>query len=330
MKKSTGIKLFEKFRRGTATTDDIHHLLQWLHRRDSFNAYADEEWLQSGEQMDPQLQQELYRRICQDIEIEDNGTHNKSRRIKWFRSWISVAAAAAVILLAIVGSRLWKASSNQITTVPYILAVTHEKRGHIMLPDSSRVWLNAHSTLRYPADFAKDKREVTLAGEAYFKVRKNKQKPFIVSTRHIDIRVTGTQFDVKASPADSVSEVILVSGSVNVRPSRSPVETRLLPSQKYQLTADGTATIQHVNTDRYTAWMKEYYEYQDETLEDVIQILKNHYHKTITCSPDVAQMQISGIVNLQTDLSVALEDIERTLPVHCRLRTDGSYYISSR
>jgi len=321
------IKLFEKFRSGTATTDDIDRLLQWLHRRNSFDAYADEEWLQSDDRMDSRLQKELYRRIRQEIHIDNN--RNKPKRTKWFRPWIGIAAAA-VILLAIAGTRLWKASSNQIVTIPYILAVTHEKQGQVLLPDSSRVWLNAHSTLRYPANFAKDKREVALTGEAYFNVKQDKTKPFVVSTRHIDIRVTGTQFDVKASPADSVSEVILVSGSVNVRPARSPIETRLLPSQKYQLTADGTASIQHVNTDHYTAWTKEYYEYQEEMLGEVIQMLERHYHRTIACSPDVARLRASGIVNLQSDLSVALEDIERILPVHCRHRADGSYYISPR
>ena len=70
------------------------------------------------------------------------------------------------------------------------------KRLVVLLEDGTRVWLNADSKLVYPEQFAKDKREVSLVGEAYFEVKKDISKPFMVQADEMNIRVTGTSFDV--------------------------------------------------------------------------------------------------------------------------------------
>ena len=86
----------------------------------------------------------------------------------------------------------------------------------LILADGTQVWLNAESELSYPTRFTGNTREVKLKGEAYFKVTKNAEQPFIVKTKEIDIRVLGTSFNVAAYQTDLTTSVTLVEGSVAV------------------------------------------------------------------------------------------------------------------
>lgn len=83
---------------------------------------------------------------------------------------------------------------------PGLNAITTPKGGtyRIVLPDGTRVWLNALSKLEYPAEFSADKRQVAVTGEAYFEVTENKDKPFIVTSHGQTIQVLGTSFNVYA------------------------------------------------------------------------------------------------------------------------------------
>ena len=84
----------------------------------------------------------------------------------------------------------------------------------VLLEDGTRVWLNADSKLVYPEQFAKDKREVSLVGEAYFEVKKDISKPFMVQADEMNIRVTGTSFNVSGYPTDSVVTTTLDEGGI--------------------------------------------------------------------------------------------------------------------
>ena len=85
---------------------------------------------------------------------------------------------------------------------------------NVLLEDGPRVWLNADSKLVYPEQFAKDKREVSLVGEAYFEVKKDISKPFMVQADEMNIRVTGTSFNVSGYPTDSVVTTTLDEGGI--------------------------------------------------------------------------------------------------------------------
>lgn len=89
-------------------------------------------------------------------------------------------------------------------------------KSKILLPDGTSVWLNADSKLTYNDDFNDTKREVYLVGEAYFDVAKNKEKPFIIHTPVIDLKVLGTAFNVRSYDNDKETETVLVHGSVEV------------------------------------------------------------------------------------------------------------------
>lgn len=102
------------------------------------------------------------------------------------------------------------------------------------LADGSELWLNGASSLRYPESFNEKSREVYLSGEAFFRIAPNASKPFLIHTPHMDIRVLGTEFDVRAYPDDRFSETSLISGAVEVVVNRGTQKQQiyLKPAQK--------------------------------------------------------------------------------------------------
>lgn len=169
--------------------------------------------------------------IHSNIEIpEKNSNHSNAKR--WF---IAVGAVIAFVTGFFVLER--KMSPRQkVSANARPVSLTSTKSGSpskIQLPDGSSVWLNASSELTYDKDFGKNLREVNLTGEAFFDVVKDPERPFIIHTKVIDVKVLGTQFNVKAYPNDSYTEASLIRGSLEVTVNNRPNEKHFLkPNQK--------------------------------------------------------------------------------------------------
>lgn len=159
------------------------------------------------------------------------------KRILWRQT------VAAVVALLIVGGFSFYAGklSHRILGGEESVEITFSEvtvpfgsTSKVSLPDGSTAWVNAGSTLKYDADFNQSIREVSLVGEAYFEVRPDSLKPFIVKSESMDIQVLGTTFNVKAYTEDSHVDVALLSGSVKVNVHTSGFEAddiRLTPNK---------------------------------------------------------------------------------------------------
>jgi transmembrane sensor len=129
-------------------------------------------------------------------------------------SWRPLLRVAAVLLLlvgAVFAFRSYRA--RLLPAGPLTVAAGPTKR-QLTLPDGSRVWLNRHSTLTYAPDLGPAGREVSLVGEAFFEVKKDHGRPFVVRTASSRTRVLGTSFNVRAYPAEDSVEVAVVTGRV--------------------------------------------------------------------------------------------------------------------
>jgi len=171
---------------------------------------------------------------------------------------------------------------------------------NLVLPDGSSVCLNAGSRLSYDSMYGSKIREVTLSGEAYFDVVKNPNKPFIIHTGKINIKVLGTVFDVKSYPGEKTMEASLIKGSIEVTiPSVSSKKIILRPNQK--LVIDKTEivpahsgnqptvvhmpemSIQHLNrigTDSViaeTGWMQNRLYFNDMSLQELLKNMERKY-----------------------------------------------------
>jgi len=139
-----------------------------------------------------------------------------------------LVAAAAVIILALVSGWIFTRPDTQASTLPEIPVVQNEistkpgSRSKVQLPDGSTVWFNAGSILNYKKDYGKKIREIEFSGEGYFDIVKMPDKPFIIHTKAIDIKVLGTAFNLRAYPDAKQTETSLIRGKIEVRIRNSP------------------------------------------------------------------------------------------------------------
>jgi transmembrane sensor len=128
------------------------------------------------------------------------------------------------------------------------ISTRNGSRTHLLLPDSTLVWLNAGSQIKYDKTYGATRREVYLTGEAFFNVARNAEKPFIIHTDRIDIKVLGTSFNIRSYPADKTTEATLIHGSIEVSMrSRPGARVILKPNQKL-IVAGEDSTLHRIYT----------------------------------------------------------------------------------
>ena len=168
--------------------------------------------------------------------IIDPSAEKTSRRI--YRWWLPASAVAACLIVALL---LYKNNSNkpgqnlkkQESLAQNTVSTRKGSKSNIQLPDGSMAWLNADSKLTYNENFRGDFREVSLEGEAFFDVVKDKTRPFIIHTKTLDIRVLGTAFNVRAYETEKNTQTALFRGSVEVSLHNNPEKKIVLkPNEK--------------------------------------------------------------------------------------------------
>lgn len=176
------------------------------------------------------------------------------QKLSRFSKWAMAAAAVLIGLMVMVqyGIPGWNKSNE--TDYPYNEIVA--KRGtksKLILPDGTQVWLNSESKLVYSVHFNDSVREVTLEGEAYFDVVKDKSRPFIVKTSALSIRVLGTAFNVKSYKQDPTIETTLVRGMIEVQKNNEPSASKIILKPNEKLIYNKPATLANssqANTDK--------------------------------------------------------------------------------
>ena len=161
------------------------------------------------------------------------------------------------------------------------LYIPNGKQFKISLSDGTIVHLNSGSTLKYPAFFSETgKREVFLKGEAFLDVSHNKDKPFILHTNDLDVEVLGTTFNVEAYEDDSLSEVVLVEGSVSLNAKNGDIsKIKLTPNQKGSLLKnDETIRVDEVNAYLYTSWIEGKLVFRNLKFNTILIKLERHFN----------------------------------------------------
>lgn len=190
----------------------------------------------------------------------------------------------------------------------------------LMLPDGTKVWLNAASSLKFPLLFSAKQRSVELVGEAYFQVARNTAQPFVVKSNLQEIKVLGTHFNVTAYPNEALSKTTLVEGSVQVL-GNAGQQVRLEPGQQSILNAS-SMRIAKADTDNEIAWVKGDFVFKASTLEDIMQEVSRWYDVEINYAPGVDRhMVLGGIVSRSKNISAVLKMIELTKLV--RFKVEG-------
>lgn len=130
----------------------------------------------------------------------------------------------------------------------------------LVLSDGTKIWMNAASTLRFPADFLGTERDVELTGEAYFEVAKNTSKPFNVITKNVTVNVLGTHFNVMAYNDEAIVKTVLVEGSVRVKSGSN--SALLKPGNQAAINLnDNSIKVGIVDLDEAISWKNGYFQF---------------------------------------------------------------------
>lgn len=234
----------------------------------------------------------------------------KQTPIVKFSPWMWGAAACVVLLISVGILYLMNLQNGpvQYTTI----LVPPGQRVNLILADSTNVWLNANSSLRYPTEFMKDTRTIYLDGEAYFDVTKNKKKPFTVKTKQGDIRVTGTRFNVDAYSKYGLFETSLFEGGVELYKNNTKLAT-LKPDEKSTL-KNGRLTVSPITgTDSYL-WRKGLIAFRNEKLEEILHSFSKNFNVEIKIqAKKLPQETYTGKFRQAEGLDYALQILQKNI-----------------
>jgi ferric-dicitrate binding protein FerR (iron transport regulator) len=184
----------------------------------------------------------------------------------------------------------------------------------VTLPDSSRVTLAPGTVLRAPAVFAAADRQVQLEGEAFFDVRADSLRPFIVLTRNARTRVLGTSFLVSEFETDRAAELVVVTGRVEFGSRRMGQPTVITPGQAARVSEDGALVVRSdVDTAERTAWLQGRLVFRDVSFADAIPALERWYGVDIEVSDStLARARLTAFFERQS-LNEVLDLLAETL-----------------
>ena len=201
----------------------------------------------------------------------------------------------------------------------HILRIPRGGEYTLVLADSTVVFLNAESKLQYPARFEGKERKVYLSGEAYFDVKANPEKPFIVTAGGMDVRVYGTEFNVTAYEGESV-RTVLVEGKVGVKTTEGSEEVQLHPGQMAEREGNGIV-VQEVDTYTYTAWKDGKFVFEEENIERIMERLARWYNLNVFYANESVKNQLfNGVLTRFTEVEDILRVIEQTATVEFEIK----------
>ncbi|MBO9154804.1 FecR family protein [Chitinophaga sp. GCM10012297] len=204
------------------------------------------------------------------------------------------------------------------TAVSYnMLSVPRGGQFRLLLPDGSKVWLNAESSLRFPTAFTGKERLVELSGEGYFEVAKNARQPFIVSSAAQKVTVLGTHFNVQAYPGEAGVRTTLLEGKVEV--ATAVAKQLLAPGEQCRLNVQsGRMRTVNVDTEEAVAWKNGYFIFNETSMKEVLRQLCRWYNVEADFSrvPDISY---NGSIPRNVKLSQAIRMLSETGGVPLKL-----------
>ncbi|WP_159520672.1 FecR family protein [Sunxiuqinia indica] len=189
----------------------------------------------------------------------------------------------------------------------------------VILSDSTKVWLNSDSRLRYPTAFVGDVRQVELEGEAYFEVTKNTAMPFQVVSQGQVVEVLGTEFNLSSYNNDDLIYTTLVEGQVKVYTEDNPELTQtLVPGyQTYMYKESGDISVRKVDVNEYVAWKEGVFYFKNENLENMMHTISRWYDIDVIFEQERKRsLKFTGEIKRYENLERMLQLLEETQEVN--------------
>lgn len=283
------------------------------------------EWLQSSEE-----NQQLFYRIKDtwDASLKEKESANEEL-IRFYKSradsnqnaskriylWKWPAAVAAVLFIGLLITTIFKTDTTSDGMVSYNVPLG--SRSELVLADGSHVHLNSGSTLSYPSVFDENARVVTLTGEAYFEVESDENHPFIVNTSDLEVKVTGTKFNVSTYDDNEYTAVSLVEGKVTLDVPGRKKEVVLKPGEKVSFYPN-KRNIHMVSADWDTeiGWTKGVFSFKEVNFRELVKRLERWYDVELNYnSKELDSMIYKGTFKNEETIWQVLDALKLTTPI---------------
>ena len=274
-------------------------------------------WLENSEKNVEQFDNErkLFDIITLMFDSFENATKKRGNlRREMLKIVASIAITAITTIMAL---SLINGSKKDVEEVLYqTINVPIGQRINIDLPDGTNVWLNSGSTLRYPVNILQDNtRRVRLDGEAYFDVAHNEERPFIVETYAMNVKVTGTEFNLSASEKNHFFETSLLEGRVELYnlSGHEPV-LALTPNRKAILKENGTLVNEIIKDYDVFLWKEGLYSFKSKHLDEIIGDLEKYYDtKIILESNRYNKASLTGKFRIKDGINSVVSVLQKEL-----------------
>ncbi|MEC5146835.1 FecR domain-containing protein [Chitinophaga sp. 212800010-3] len=211
----------------------------------------------------------------------------------------------------------YKAGEADTSPAMNILHVPAGKDYKLILPDGSTVWLNSMSEISFPAAFKNNNRTVLISGEAYFSIRNDVNRPFIVRAGKVSVNVLGTTFNVNTYSGSP--KVSLASGKVALRSDAGNHEVFLNPGFEacYDLRRQNGFSINEFDAGNTLAWMEGKYYFKNASLKDIAVVIRRWFDVTVVFdNADAEKYSVAGVLSKNDGLEDFIDNLSKTTPLN--------------
>lgn len=322
-------KILAKFLLGTCSEAELRVLNAWMDESDEHvrELFKLEEIYHLGKWENALSEREVEKaekRLLGRLAQEKAQRHKVRRMVGWMRY---AAMFAGLFLLGAFGYLYYQSyfSSENLLAV-----TTQDQIKELRLPDGTKVWLNKHTTLKYPQEFAGKGRRVYLEGEGHFEVTKNPEKPFVVQSDAMQVRVLGTVFNLKSDKVKRSAVATLIQGEVEVKGNRGEGMITLAPGQKAELNGmTGRLVVKQVDTGLEN-WYSNEFVFTKADIYTIARTLENSYGVKLILAPDIDMSKTySGSLKKKERVEEVLDLLKDVISIKYKV-VGSSVFLSSK
>ncbi|HLN74351.1 MAG TPA: FecR domain-containing protein [Prolixibacteraceae bacterium] len=308
--------IIKKYLSGNSSEKEQKTLLDWMRHEDhraEFEAVKNE-WQQEVIHQAIPMQ---YEQSWNNIQVAILGNTQVSLQRAQRTLYLFRIAAILVVLLLIPSLVFFYTQKKEDTPLTYTTVTADLGQiSKVLLPDSSVIWINSGSTIKYNNRFSASNRDIDLVGEAFFKVHKNKELPLIVNSQDLNVKVLGTEFCVSSYPEENTIHVILEKGKVELssdinddfRQEMKPGEMAIYNKEKKSL------SLSTVNTGLYTSWKDGMINIYNLPLSELVIKLERRYNQKFIVDEAIKNLPYTFTIKNE-DLHSVLRLMEKITPV---------------
>ncbi len=304
--------IIQNYFRDEATDKEKLSLLKYIRKPEGYEYFrsVEKEWVNSINKNENdgnfKCNFDKFQSYLLDNQVSKN---NKLIRYNLFYKYASIIIL--FLFISFVGYVIFNKTNNLTTTI----FADKGNVSSVILPDSTIVWLNSESKLSHTTEYGKNTRSVDLKGQAYFKVAKNQDKPFIVNVRDFRVKVLGTTFTVKSYPEDKESSIVLEEGEVELEDIFNNDKIIMHPGDRIICDANHVLHKQKINNSKiYSAWHNGRDMFYNAPLKDVVKELSRRYDCNIVLNEQFNDTRVTFYAE-KGELKESLDIIKSIIPV---------------